>query len=780
MSETITRRDPVQGLVDFVLDVKPFHTKILEVWVEYIYGDLIAATVKDEVDFEIHVDFNRIEPCKYGWDTTPWDKFWNIKDESELPQGVIEFIDNGVKKTIAEFDAYRLFFEYLSALWISRTTELIEPKADASENNPFRILWLPQSNGSGLVVSKCGEYWATTVLSNQFWFDPRHKKLYRHKGNEWVEQPFFYTSIVPVDVQVGDYWFCIGPDKLYTRVEDGWAEIRKFYIAYDVPKVAPTYPDPWMSNWDYPECNGPTGENHIYARVTDLLSFEHGSEIFLFDTVRTAVMDPNSRRVPIEEYKKLVARPEYPVKYKTTVIQTSKNRYTMQREEISVITQPDNPDVKSSVWTFDLNDFSLDGWDPLHARKDVKLGGYLVWKFTPQGMKLIRDSIINSQTFRLKAVNGALVAQKTTDTGVEDIAVPWANGSVIYLRSTDDLPQFKNPTTGKRAFLQRYTPYKVVKLTDTTFGLAYANGTSMNGKGTFELVDSGSGRMYIGLGYPEAFMEVRTVRSDSMTGSVKEKLGSSTDVFLDHELSQIIDIALGYPGKDGSSFTGFVVKGNFSNHKKGSKFSVGGSKNKTNDGIWTVDKINTYTNAWQSFELDGTPVPTPAPVWWNVQRLGEWPMPVKKPQSEIDSLVASNQYAGFESEYTYLTWSLIAVSNSIPTVTDQPLGFVAEANYNFNEGTGPNAARTTVKDRLIFGSLKATMDENGITTFTREVGVPGMEIWFKDRIAATIQEGLNRDDPYGGLTIGSYDATYFDQDTYDENLDTVIRRMQSQ
>lgn len=175
MSETITRRDPVQGLVDFVLDVKPFHTKILEVWVEYIYGDLIAATVKDEVDFEIHVDFNRIEPCKYGWDTTPWDKFWNIKDESELPQGVIEFIDNGVKKTIAEFDAYRLFFEYLSALWISRTTELIEPKADASENNPFRILWLPQSNGSGLVVSKCGEYWATTVLSNQFWFDPRHK-----------------------------------------------------------------------------------------------------------------------------------------------------------------------------------------------------------------------------------------------------------------------------------------------------------------------------------------------------------------------------------------------------------------------------------------------------------------------------------------------------------------------------------------------------------------------------------------------------------------------------
>lgn len=55
-----------------------------------------------------------------------------------------------------------------------------------------------------------------------------------------------------------------------------------------------------------------------------------------------------------------------------------------------------------------------------------------------------------------------------------------------------------------------------------------------------------------------------------------------------------------------------------------------------------------------------------------------------------------------------------------------------------------------------------------------------MAIVLKDRIKAVIQEGLNRNDPYGGQTIGSYDTPAYGQDTYDENLDTVIQRLGSQ
>ena len=37
-----TTLDPVQGLVDYVLEIKPYHTKVVEVLVEYIQTDIWA------------------------------------------------------------------------------------------------------------------------------------------------------------------------------------------------------------------------------------------------------------------------------------------------------------------------------------------------------------------------------------------------------------------------------------------------------------------------------------------------------------------------------------------------------------------------------------------------------------------------------------------------------------------------------------------------------------------------------------------------------------------
>jgi hypothetical protein len=41
--------DPTQGLVDFTLATKPFHTKVAEVIIEYVYTEAIVATVTDEM-----------------------------------------------------------------------------------------------------------------------------------------------------------------------------------------------------------------------------------------------------------------------------------------------------------------------------------------------------------------------------------------------------------------------------------------------------------------------------------------------------------------------------------------------------------------------------------------------------------------------------------------------------------------------------------------------------------------------------------------------------------
>lgn len=45
--------DPVQGLVDYVNDVKPYHTKIIEVLVEYVHEDKINVTILEDTDWNI-------------------------------------------------------------------------------------------------------------------------------------------------------------------------------------------------------------------------------------------------------------------------------------------------------------------------------------------------------------------------------------------------------------------------------------------------------------------------------------------------------------------------------------------------------------------------------------------------------------------------------------------------------------------------------------------------------------------------------------------------------
>jgi len=791
MTSTITTRDPVQGLVDYVLDVKPFHTKILEVWVEYIYNDPINATIKDELDWEIFIDFEQQPGCRYGWDTTPWDMFWNIKDVSEIAVGTFSYVDGSTTKTIDKFAAYQLFYAYLTALWLFRAGHgNLEPKQnDTSPQNPFRVLWLPLSSGAGQVVSECANYWTTTVLSNQFWFDPQIKRLYRHIGNEWVEQPFYYTSVEPTEAQIGEYWFCVGVDKLYTRPTDGttgWVEISKFYTSYDVPDVSPTYPDPWKSNWDYPPCPSASGEHLVYTRVSDLLSFDHGSEIFLFDAVRTAVIDPAGETVSLPAYLARISSQD-PVRYRTTVIQTSRNRYKLEREELSSSSSPSESDSGNTKWTIDLSDFAANGWDLMHARKDVKLGQFMTWKHTDGGTKLIRDDLINTQTFRLRMSSGALIAQTTSDTAVTDIACPWNTGAVVYLRGTDDLPSYTDPITLNPHKLERHRPYQVVNKSGNAFSLAIlkrdtltVDATAMNGLPFLTFVDAGSGRQYVGIGYPVPFMEVRQHLSDTVqSNKTKEVLASPMEIFTGFVPSVITDVAIGYSGPTGT-YTGFVVEGNFSGHIKGSQIQVGGSPSKVNDGMWTVDKVAVYTNQFIGFTSAGVGTPAHAPVWWNSTKLGAWPLPVKRRQSEIDAMVVSGQYSGFDSEYTYATFSLIGVSSGIPTATIRPNGFVAEPNYNFNEGSGANAAHANVADKLIFGSLKATLQPDGTTVFVVEPGVPGVSVVLVDNIKAIVQEGLNRNDPYGGQTIGSYDSPFFDQDTYDENLDTVIQRLGSQ
>ena len=46
-------QDPIQGLIDYVEEIKPFHTKVLTVAVAYAHNDDVDITFTEEVEFDI-------------------------------------------------------------------------------------------------------------------------------------------------------------------------------------------------------------------------------------------------------------------------------------------------------------------------------------------------------------------------------------------------------------------------------------------------------------------------------------------------------------------------------------------------------------------------------------------------------------------------------------------------------------------------------------------------------------------------------------------------------
>lgn len=927
--KTLTR-DPVQGLVDYVLDIKPYHTKILEIWVEYIHHDPINGKVDDSMEMEVHIDFDRRIACKYGWDTSPWDMFWNGNETGhmggpgqDILEGNISYLDTGVIHNINKFDAYRLYFQYLTDQWKYRIGELLEPPTipsivsvniPAHINNVYRVLAFPEvynscvqywnvltqgewndvnvdddviqyeNNGVTDIVPRvvayrtfsqylserwswrngqvsqppsitsdvdnpyhilsfpeimagCTEVWRRIAQTHQFWLEPRMKRLYKFVGSRsniipgptdavngatWIEQPYYYSVNEPMDAIEGEYWFSTNVSKLYARLVDGWVEINRVYMSYDVPVVPPTYPESWKSNWDYPTCPAPSGETNVHARVTDLLSFDHGYEIFLFDHARIAVVDPTGRDDKQNEFASNTQRVEHPIKFRTTVVQTSRNRYKLERKEISIVTAPDDPEILNTSWTIDLAGYDFDGWDIERVRKDVKLGEFITWTMVNgenldgNGTKLIKNNLHGKQTFPVVVSNGVLQIVGSDQLTPQDC--PWADGAIVYLRSIGDLPGYtlltqdahkpykeriqtgvdsnNNPIyteTGKEfqtLRVERYRPYKIVREAGSTinFSLAIVDrktlqiDTELMGTETqLTFTDGGTGDMFIGIGYPIPFMEIRDNFNDTIKSKrIKDSLSSSMEAFLGHKYLEIQDVLLGYVGDDDTTHNGFVVEGSFPKVAMGHEIRVANNRNNQNNGPWTVTHSQVWSNSWIKINDDRTFVPAPPPTWWDVTRMGQWPLPNKRPQAEIDELIITGQYEDEWSEYTYSFYTTFGVGGPAPIVTQKPHGYIVEDFFNFSDGSGKNKASTSVSDVLMFGSLRAVENADGTTSFVTEVGVPGVSVVLRDVINATIQEGIHRSDPYGGPTIGSYDITYFDQDTYDENLATIVQRTQLQ
>lgn len=767
---TLNTRDPVQGLIDYVQDVKPFHTKILEVWVEYIYGDKIEAVIKDAMKMEVRIAFDRARKyCDYGWDMTGWGNMLAGLSVDELMPGSFSY---GSGKSIKKSDAFQLYFDYLCAVWLWNSGEGEQPVVSSNPTSKFYVLSFAP------ILAAAKEYFAQINSNFEYWYEPQQRKLYKKVGHSWHEQSAFISTLEPTGAVEMDVWVNTLNMTLFVYMSGTWQESTNIYVSYKTPTPSPRYPPEWNSVWDRPECNPPWGETWVYAYVTDELTFEHGQELFLSETIRTMVFDPTGEP---QNAGPGLARTEYPIKYKTNVSQGSDGRYNITRQEISIITDPTNPEIINHPYAISLDGFEFEGFGLDRNRKGVRLTEFLVWKFKSEteGMQLIADTVINRDTFGYKVSNGHLVTQSITSNGRVDIDCPFNDGQVVYFTSSDDLPTYSLLTQDYRRpiSLLRYTPYKIKKISAREFSVVllkikpefdvagnrivpnhptYIVDAEMMGSSPYlTFVTNGHGELHFGIGHPVPFIETRQLVGDTIRARIKDDIYSTSEAFPGYRYSQIRDVITGFDDH-GTLRNAFVLDGNYTKLGKGEIISVIGSSGAKNDGDWVVTKATLWTNV--RLDINGVPlrdgtnrmIPISAPSWWNELFMFDWPQA---------NLLGSEFYSV----------TTIGIAGVAPS-TQYPFGHVAFRYFTFGEpGVSQNVAQTSVRDELRFGSYVLVQQPDGSWEMVPEVGAPGQAIVFKDTIHATIQEQLLPNE-YGVPTIGSFDIHYYDIASYDDGV----------
>jgi hypothetical protein len=81
MTSNIKELDPVQGLVDYIEDIKPYHSKVIEILTEYVYNEAIDVTMTDSLHLQIDmvypgpIDFQETFDILCGFGQQPYDGF---------------------------------------------------------------------------------------------------------------------------------------------------------------------------------------------------------------------------------------------------------------------------------------------------------------------------------------------------------------------------------------------------------------------------------------------------------------------------------------------------------------------------------------------------------------------------------------------------------------------------------------------------------------------------------------------------------------------------------
>jgi hypothetical protein len=115
--------DPVEGFVQFVQDVKPYHTKVIDVIIEYIHEDDLNVKITEQLDWEIGVDLDRaLGFCPEGFGLNPFGEL----SEGGVPDNPSYDVNSG---------------DYVPAL--DRLNPAYDPLAEESATEPQKLVSKP-------------------------------------------------------------------------------------------------------------------------------------------------------------------------------------------------------------------------------------------------------------------------------------------------------------------------------------------------------------------------------------------------------------------------------------------------------------------------------------------------------------------------------------------------------------------------------------------------------------------------------------------------------------
>lgn len=119
LNTALFRIDPTEGLLQYVQAVKPFHSKVLDVFVEYIYTEPLTVTMSDRVNLSVGL----MEPDRPVLYTCGFGFVWNPYSEAsplDLPQANI--VSAGVNSFLVSMPASTPFNMVVSNLQRNQLT----------------------------------------------------------------------------------------------------------------------------------------------------------------------------------------------------------------------------------------------------------------------------------------------------------------------------------------------------------------------------------------------------------------------------------------------------------------------------------------------------------------------------------------------------------------------------------------------------------------------------------------------------------------------------------